>query len=390
MRLRDIRRVKVRGQRVLVRVDYNIELNQRGQLRDLNRIEASIPMLRWLLRHGATVIIVAHRGRPHQRQPEFSLRPCVTPLERLLKHRVTFVTTPIFNAHTSQVLAQSIPGQVILLENIRFEPGEEKNDPRLAQRLASFCDLAVNDAFADSHRAHASIVGLAQYRPTYAGLRLQQENTFLSQLTDNPPRPFLAILGGGKISTKLGLVEKLLHRADAVLLGGALANTVLQAEGLAIGSSISEPTMIRAARGLTVRHPRLKIPVDVVVAKRAVTTAARHIRPVGRIQVQEKILDIGPSTIELYTRMINAAKTVVWNGPMGQYEIPPFDRGTKAMARAIAKHRCRSIAGGGETIDAIRSIGAAKKFTFLSTGGGAMLEFLEGKKLPGLLAVKQR
>lgn len=390
MRLRDIRRITVSGKRVLVRVDYNIETDRRGRLRDLTRITTTVPMIRWLVRRRAIVLLVSHRGRPTGRSPRWSLRPCVGPLSRALKHPVQFISSGVDDPATTQAFNRLKPGGVALLENIRFEPGEEKNDPRLARRLAGFCDLAVNEAFADSHRAHASIVGLARYRPTYAGLRLQQENTYLSQLTDNPPRPYLAILGGAKISTKLGLVRRLLKRADAILLGGALANTVLQAEGLAIGSSVSEPGMLRAARGLSVQNPRLKIPLDVVVATRAWRRAVRHVRPVGKIQVREKILDIGPATVELYSRVISQAKTIVWNGPMGLYEVPPFDSGSKAIARAIAHHRCRSIAGGGETLDTIRAVGAAGRFTFLSTGGGAMLEFLEGKKLPGLVAVAAR
>lgn len=387
MRLRDLRKAPVKGKRVLLRVDYNIAVDNRGRLRDLSRIHQTIPTITWLRRHGAAVILVSHRGRPTGRTATASLQPMVRPLQKLLKQPVGFISGSVFSLGVRQQIAALRPGQVVLLENIRFEPGEGKNAPRLAKRLASFAEILVNDAFADSHRAHASIVGVAKLLPAYAGLLVQQEVAALSTLLRRPAKPYVAVLGGAKISTKLHLVRQLLKRADRVLLGGALANTVLQAEGLAIGKSLSEPRMIRAARGLTVKNKHLTIPCDVVVATAATSTAKRSVRPIGRIGAGERILDIGPDTIELYRQILRSAKTIVWNGPMGQYEVPPFNKGTRAIARAVAMSRSKSYVGGGETIDALKSAGLERGITWSSTGGGAMLEFLEGKSLPGLIAV---
>lgn len=390
VKLRDIRTAAVRGKTVLIRTDYNIETDGRGRPRDTTRLRATLPTLRWLLGHGAAIIIVSHRGRPRGRQSSLSLRPLVAPLSRLLGRRVIFLSGPLFSRVLSDALAKVKPGQVVLLENIRFEPGEEENGTRVARRLASFAPIVVNDAFADSHRAHASIVGLARFRSVYAGLLLQDEIKHLSILLRHPTRPFVAILGGAKISTKLSLIRMLLRRADRVLLGGALANTILQAEGLAIGASLTEPSMRAAAKGLSATNRKLEIPCDVLVSTSKRGRGQPTVRAVGNIKPKEIILDIGPDTMDLYRRVILQSRTVVWNGPMGRYETRPFDRGTRAMAKAIAESRATSVAGGGETLDAIQQTGTAKAFTFLSTGGGAMVEFLEGKKLPGLAVVTLR
>lgn len=373
----------------MVRVDYNVELES-GRVRDLTRLVKTIPTLQWLLQHGAAVILVAHRGRPHGRQLKLSLRPFVRPLSRLLKQRVRWWSWPLFSHELTTAVAGLEPGQVVLLENIRFEAGEEDNSPRIAKRLASLCDLVVNDAFADSHRSHASIVGVARFRRVYAGLLLQAEIKHLSQLLQHPRRPYVALLGGAKISTKLHLIKQLLKRADKVLLGGALANTILQAEGLAVGASKTEPTMVKAAIGLSTTDKKLEIPCDVVVATKVAAGATRHVRAVGNIHPREIVLDIGPDTVELYSRIIKVARTIVWNGPMGMYEFRPFSRGTTALAKAIARSHATAIAGGGETLDAIMRTGTAGHFSFLSTGGGAMVEFLEGGVLPGIRVVQQR
>ncbi len=390
MKLRDVRKAKVKNKRVILRVDYNIELGAGGRPRDVSRITATLPTITWLMNHDAKVILVAHRGRPQGRQPRLSLRPLVRPVSRLIKHPIQFIPEPLFHRSVASAIDQLKPGQVAMLENIRFEAGEEENSGRVARRLASLCDIVVNDAFADSHRAHASIVGLAKLRPAYAGLLLQAEVKHLSPLLKRPARPYVAILGGAKISTKLGLIKRLLKRADKVLLGGALANTILQAEGLAIGASFTEPQMLAPAGGLTTANKKLEIPCDVVVTTNRKTGVPRFVRAVGNINHREIIVDVGPDTIDLFSRVIRAARTIAWNGPMGIYEQRPFDRGTQAIAQAVAKSRARAIAGGGETLDAIRQTGRAQHFAFLSTGGGAMLEFLEGKKLPGLAVVQQR
>lgn len=387
MRLRQLQKANVQGKKVLVRVDYNVEVEKNGRLRDLTRLKATLPTLRWLLRNGAQVILVTHRGRPKGREKKLSLKPLIAPLQRLSKRRVVFIEAPIFSRACTTALLRAKQTDIIILENIRFEAGEEDNSPALAKRLASFADLAVNDAFADSHRAHASIIGLSKYVPMYAGLLVQQEVTALSALLSKPARPYVAVIGGAKISSKLHLIKRLLKQADAVLLGGALANTLLQAEGIAVGASLVEPSMVKTAAGLTSTNAKLKIPCDVVVATKQRSRPATRITAVGNIRSKERILDIGPDTIDLFRRVLAEAKTVVWNGPMGVYELPPFDRGTIALAQAIASTKHISYAGGGETLDAIRRSGVSKKFTFLSTGGGAMLEFLEGKTLPGVAAV---
>lgn len=388
MVLRDIRKANVKGKKVLVRVDYNIALDRQGRPRDVSRMVATVPTLLWLRAHGAAIIIVSHRGRPTKRGAKDSLQPMVEPLGRLLKTKVQWLADPIWSAGLMTAINTLPSGAVALLENIRFDPGEGTNSPRLAKRLASFGDLLVNDAFSDSHRAHASIVGVAKHLPAYAGLQVQAEVAALSTLLKNPPRPYVAVLGGSKISTKLHLVRALLEQADHVLIGGALANTILQAEGLAIGRSLSEPKMLSAARGLSVSNKHLEIPCDVVVASRPTATAARRIRPVGRVGPDDFILDIGPDTIDMYERILGIAKTIVWNGPMGYYEVPAFAKGTDGIAKAIGRSRAKSYVGGGETIDALQRLKLTNRVTWSSTGGGAMLEFLEGKHLPGLTAVQ--
>lgn len=317
---------------------------------------------------------------------QYSMRPFLKPLAALIKRPVEFLPRSVMTAVGAHDAKDVRPGNVALLENIRFEPGESANNPRLAKRLASLADIWVMDAFANAHRAHASTAGVGKYVPGYAGLLMQSEVAHLTKLLRGVKRPYVAIFGGAKISTKLGLIRTYLKKADRVLLGGALANTILEAEGLHIGRSLNEPTMRSLAKGLTVSHAKLAIPVDVVTAT-SVGSRRRVVRPVGHIGKQERILDIGPDTIKLFAAVLRTAKTIVWNGPLGLYEVQPFDRGTKAIARLIARSRAYSVAGGGETLDAITSQRLGRQFSFLSTGGGAMLEFLEGKTLPGVRAV---
>lgn len=390
MRLRDLRTVNVKGKRVLLRVDYNIAVAN-GRVRETHRLEASLATIRWLRSHGATVIILSHRGRPKKADPALSLRPMVQPLSRLLGVNVQWIGQAPTSAGVCATIKTLPPRSVCLLENLRFQSGEDRNAASFARSLARFGDLYVNDAFAVSHRAAASVDALPKLLPAYAGFNLQAEVKQLSRLREHPQRPYIAILGGAKISTKLGLVKKLLKQADHVLLGGALANTVLEAEGLAIGSSLSEPSMLKQTKGLTVQNRHLHIPCDLVVVRGKPRLKAKTaVRAAADVMPNETIVDIGPDTIELFSRVIRQAKTIVWNGPMGVYELRPFAAGTRALARVIAKSPAVSMVGGGETVDAVRSQHLEKKFTFVSTGGGAMLEFLEGKRLPGVAAVQQR
>jgi len=380
-RLTDIPAKALRGRRVLLRVDINVELTARG-VRDTTRLEAIRPTVDHLVNVGAIVLMVAHLGRPAGRDMKYSLHALVAPLRRSIGRPIRFIDDPIYSSKIQNEIASVPSGHVALLENIRFEPGETKNDLRLAKRLASFCDLVVNDAFADSHRAHASLVGVASYRPMVAGCGLTIELDNLQRHLTKPAHPYVALIGGAKISTKLGLVKKLLANVDAICLGGALANTVLKAEGVAVGASLIEPSMIRAARGLHTTNRKIHIPIDVIVAGRG-----RPIRrAIGNVEPKERILDIGPDTVELFSRVCASARTIVWNGPMGVYEQRPFDRGTRAIARMMARGKRITIAGGGETVDAIKRQKLDSRFTFLSTGGGAMLEWLEGKTLPGVAA----
>lgn len=384
MYMKELTREAVTGKRVLVRVDYNIESDARGRLRDVSRLEASWPTIAWLRRRGAVVILLSHRGRPRGRDPKQSLRPCWPVVRRAFGSRVFWRPEKLGSAALSNRLKRLRAGDIALLENLRYTPGEDLNSDATAVQLARLGDLFVNDAFSVSHRPAASVVGITKHLPSYAGLRLATEVEALTPLVRRPRRPYVAIIGGAKISTKLGLVKKLLRRADHVLLGGALANTVLEAEGLAIGRSLSEPTMLRSTRGLTVRNKHLHIPCDVRVR---LPSGRSVVRAVGNVGVDEQIVDIGPDTVAMFARAISRARTIVWNGPMGKYETSPYDTGTKLIARLIAGRRVTSVVGGGETVDAIRSQGLTSRFSFVSTGGGAMLEFLEGKRLPGLRAV---
>lgn len=387
MQLRSIRTAKVKNRRVLVRVDLNIETKKRGQLRDATRIESILPTLRWLLSHGAAVILLSHRGRPSRSNTADSLRPMLRPLAKLLGQPVQFAPDSPSATSTRRQAARLKPGQVLVLENLRFQSGEASNQPKFARQLSQLGDVYVNEAFAASHRKAASIVGLPKILPAYAGLRLLEEIKQLDGLVRHPRRPYVAVLGGAKISTKLRLVRQLLRQADHVLLGGALANTLLRAAGLAIGASLHEPRMMGIARGLKVEHKHLHIPCDVIVSHSRTRGSWHAIRPVGRIGNKEIIVDIGPDTVDVFARVLRRAATVVWNGPMGVYEQPPFDAGTKALAKLIARTKARSVVGGGETIDAVQSQRLTKKYSFVSTGGGAMLEYLEGKSLPGLRAL---
>lgn len=386
MKLRDIRKCQVRGKRVVVRIDVNAEVDARGRVRDTSRLVSVEPTVAWLRAHGAEVILLAHRGRPKGKDVRESLRPFVGPLSKILGCTVDFAEDIVTFSQQQRLHHRTNAKNVTLVENIRFLPGEEKNSTATAKVFASLGDIYVLDAFATAHRAHASISGVRKYTTVWAGLLLQKEVAALSAIMSKPPRPFVAVIGGAKISTKLAVVRRFMKIADYVLLGGALANTVLQAEGIAVGASLTEPEMLKVAKGLRSSDAKLELPVDVVVrAGTTVRTVA-----IGNVAKRERIMDIGPDTVDVFSRALRDAKTVVWNGPMGVYEEAPFAKGTIALARRIGRSRPKhSVAGGGETLDAIHRAHVESAFTFLSTGGGAMLEFFEGKKLPGIVAVTE-
>lgn len=386
MKLRSLRSARVNGRRVLVRVEFNVARDHRGRIVDDSRIRAVLPTIRWLRNHGAKVILLTHLGRPNgKRVMRYSTKPLVAPLRRLLGAPIQF-SSQVVGRNVERRIARLQPGQVLLLENVRFEPGEEANRVGFSKALARLADGYVLESFGTAHREHASIVGLPRLLPSWAGFRLVEEVSMLSRVLHHPKRPLVVALGGAKVSTKLDLMIRLLPKVDALLLGGALANTMLQAKGIAIGRSVSEPSMVRRLRQFPLTSRKLHIPVDVIVHTRGAKTMPRA---VANVQSDEAIYDIGADTVDLFSRVIRSGRTIVWNGPMGYYEKHPYYRGTRRIARAVAAARAFTIVGGGETVDALRSQRLEGKVDFLSTGGGAMLAFLEGKVLPGIRALQE-
>ena len=389
MTKRSVSEADVRGKRVLVRVDFNVPL-QGDQVTDDTRIRAALPTIQLLLDRGAAVILASHLGRPKGKpDPKYSIAPAAARLTQLLGRDVRTATDVV--GADAQAAAQALqPGQILVLENTRFEPGEETNDPELSRSLAALADMFVNDAFGAAHRAHASTVGVAEILPAYAGLLLLHETSTLSQLLDAPERPFVAILGGAKVSDKLAVIGHLLKRVDALLLGGGMANTLLLAEGKEIGESLAEPDLAEQARGLMAeartRGVSILVPNDVLVAA---NIDSEHPRIVSSSEVPSEmaIFDIGPDTVREYCSQVSAARTVFWNGPMGVFEKTPFAGGTIGIARCVADSPAFTVVGGGDSIAAIEAAGVADEIDHISTGGGASLELLEGRSLPGIAAI---
>ncbi len=390
--LKDLPDAAIRRKRVLVRVDYNVPLDD-GRITDDTRIRATLPTLNYLLERNARVILVSHLGRPKgEWKPEFSLRPAAERLGELIDAPVHFLEDVVgAEAHAAADALE--PGEVLVLENIRFLPGEETNDERLGEALAALCDVFVNDAFGAAHRAHASTAGVAEVvreerRPAVAGLLMERELTFLGQALESPERPFVAIIGGAKISGKIDVIENLLPRVDRLLIGGAMANTFFRALGLETGGSLVEEDRIDMARELLQRAgDKLVLPVDCVVAGQAVPGARTWLLDRDNVPPEGKILDIGPKSVATFREFVHDAKTVLWNGPMGMFEIPEFSHGTEGVAQAVADATdagAITIIGGGDTAAAVEAAGLADRMTHVSTGGGASLEFLEGKTLPGV------
>ena len=388
MNKKTVRDVDVQGRKVLVRVDFNVPL-ENGTVADDTRIRAALPTIEYLLQHGAAVILMSHLGRPKGRpDPKYSLRPVADHLAQLLDRPVRFAPEPV--GPQTEALARALqPGEVLLLENTRFHPGETKNDPEFARQLAALVEpngLFVNDAFGSAHRAHASVVGVAQYLPAVAGFLMEKELTFLGRLLTNPERPFIAILGGAKISDKIGVIRNLLTRADKVLIGGGMANTFLKAKGIEVGDSLVEDEALDEARALIAQgEGKLLLPVDAVIADRFAPDAERRVVSVREVAGGWRILDIGPETVKQFADALQGARTVFWNGPMGVFEFPRFAEGTFAIARVLADLAAAvTIVGGGDSVAAVKQAGVADKITHISTGGGASLEFVEGKPLPGV------
>ncbi len=387
---KSVRDIDVKGKRVLVRVDYNVPVKE-GKVGDDTRIRAAMPTLNYLLEHGAAVILCSHLGRPKGGpDAKYSLRPVAEYLGQLMGKTVAFAEDCVGPAAEAAAKALQ-PGNVLLLENTRFHPGEEKNDLELAQQMASLADIYVNDAFGTAHRAHSSTEGVARFLPAVAGFLLEKEIKYLGQAVADPKRPFVAILGGAKISDKIGVIKNLLTKADHVLIGGGMANTFFKAQGYPIGDSLVEDEALETARELLqIGGTKLRLPVDMVLADKFDAEAQSKTLPAGPVPDGWRILDIGPETIAGYSKVIADAGTVVWNGPMGVFEFAPFAVGTFGVAKAVAGSSAVSIIGGGESVAAIQQSGLADKITHISTGGGASLEMLEGLILPGLAALQDK
>lgn len=394
MALTPIDQLQLAGKRVFIRVDFNVPLDQAKAVTDDTRIREALPTIRYALDHGAKVLLASHLGRPKGKvDPAFSLKPAADRLQTLLGG-VSVSLAPDCVGPTVQTLSAELPaGAVLILENLRFHAEEEKNEPNFAQALAALADVYVNDAFGSSHRAHASVVGIVPHvAATGIGFLMRKEIDALSRLLANPERPFIAILGGAKVSDKIGLIRSLLTRADTIIIGGAMAYTLQQAQGIATGKSLVESDRLEEAKAVladaAARGVAILLPQDHLVAKELKAGALSSTTPGREIPADQLGVDIGPQSIQTFRAALHNAKTILWNGPMGVFEIPPFDQGTRALAEAVAATTSFSVAGGGDTVAALTQAGLADKISHISTGGGASLEFLESGDLPGLEALR--
>lgn len=395
MALRTIDQIPLEGRRVFIRVDFNVPMDERGTVTDTTRIENAVPTIKYAVQHGARVILASHLGRPKGKvDARYSLCP-------VARHVTEIMGIPVGMAEDciGQKVAERIDGMnrgdVLLLENLRFHPGEEANEPSFAKELAAIADVYINDAFGAAHRAHASTEGIVKHVDVVgAGFLMKKEIDSLERAIANPARPFIMMLGGAKVSDKIGIIAHLLRNVTGLLIGGGMAYTFLKAEGIDVGRSLVERDQVDQARRTAseaVRQGvRLLLPVDHVVADRFDSTATKRVVSNGSIPPEWVAMDIGPKTVRIFSEEIGKAKTIVWNGPMGVFEMEPFAEGTVAIARAVAQSSAFSIVGGGDTVAAVKMAGAAEGISHISTGGGATLEFLEGKDLPGIEALRQK
>lgn len=386
-----VRDLDVAGKKVLVRVDFNVPLNDKGEITDDTRITASLPTIQYLLEQKAAVILMAHLGRPKgQVKPELSLAPVAKHLGKLLGKKILFAPDCVGEA-AKAAASKLKAGHILLLENLRFHKEEEKNDMEFAEQLASLADLYVNDGFGVSHRAHASVDGVTHFLPAAAGFLLEKEIQYVGQAVTNPLHPFVAIIGGAKVSDKIGVISNLLDKVDTLLIGGGMANTFLAAQGHKMGKSLVEEDKLELAKELLAKAKKNKVklllPTDLVMAAAFAPDAAHVTEGVKHLNQEYMALDIGSETSKAYAEALAEAKMIVWNGPMGVFEMDAFCKGTEAVAKAVAKSRAVSIVGGGDSVAAIEKLGLAKRITHISTGGGASLEYLEGKVLPGVAAL---
>ncbi len=394
MTKKSIKDLDVRNKRVLLRVDFNVPLDEKQNITDDTRIKAALPTIRYLVEAGAKTIMVSHLGRPKGKVVnELRMDPIARRLEELLERRVfkiDKITGPEVEARVSEMKA----GDLLLLENVRFNPGEEQNDPQFAKELAKLADIYVNDAFGVAHRIHASTVGVTKFLPSAAGLLIEKELDMLGKILREPKRPFVAVLGGAKVSDKIGVIKNLIKKADIIIIGGGMANTFLKALGMEMGTSFLEEDKLEEARDLIRRSERsmvrFMLPSDLVIAQECKENAKHRVVFSDEVPKDWMALDIGPTAASEFARVIDNALTIFWNGPMGVFEKPPFDSGTKVIARALAASPETTVIGGGDSIAAVKKLGLASRIDHISTGGGASLKFMEGTPLPGVEALDDK
>lgn len=388
--------LQVQGKRVLVRCDFNVPMDEEQNITDDRRITSSLPTIEYLMNKGAKVVLMSHLGRPKgQPNPKFSLKPVANRLSELLNKDVVFAKDDrVVSEHVNKIVSDMEPGDVVLLENTRFRKEEQENEEGFARELASLGDLYVNDAFGTSHRAHTSNVGISGQLPSAIGYLVHKEISIMGEALENPKRPFIAILGGAKVSDKIGVIENLLNKVDTILIGGGMAYTFLKAQGYEVGTSILEEDKLDLARGLLEKAKdkgvKLLLPVDITIAKEFKNDTEFKEVTIDQIPKDMMGLDAGAETIKIFSEEIKNAGTVVWNGPLGVFEMENFKRGTEAIAKAMAESKGVTIVGGGDSASAVEKAGYGEDMTHISTGGGASLEFLEGKSLPGIAAIDDK
>lgn len=390
MNKKTVKDIDLKGKRVFMRVDFNVPM-QDGKVTDDKRIRAALPTINYVLEQGASLLLASHLGRPKGGpDPEFSLRAASEVLASLLARPVKMAPDCV-GSEVEAMAKELKPGEVIMLENTRFHAGEEKNDPELAKQMAALADVYVNDAFGSAHRAHASTEGIAKFLPAVSGFLMEQELEYLGRAVANPEHPYIAILGGAKISDKISVVESLLAKCDKLIIGGGMANTFLAAQGHDMQDSLVEKDSIEKAKDILDHSgDKLILPVDAVIADKFEAEAHTQVVDVDKIPPGWRMMDVGLKTLELYKQALTGAKLIVWNGPVGVFEMPKFAEGTFALARMLAESGATTVIGGGDSASAVKKAGVAKQMTHVSTGGGASLEFLEGKELPGVAALMDR